>query len=463
MLARSLLGVALLVGTTAASSAQTPTLSSPDRPNGPPARLASPVSVIPPEATWRAATLNRPVAATADTPAPMPTTPTVSPRAAAAGLTARDLGCVPGCDLSGDCDGCGPPGRTWVNFQWLFWATSGQPLPVLASSAPVGTARSIAGTLGSPPTDPLFGGQRSNTDFRNGFRLTGGLWLNEQRTFGVEGDFFFLGQSRDAFAAGGNGVPIVSRPFFNALTGRQDVELVSYPGVLAGRLTAEAKSNVIGAGVNAVHNICCDESGRVDLLYGYRYLGLTDSVRIREDLTALGGQSRVPAGFRYEISDRFHTQNNFNGGLIGVSAERRFGMLFASVRASVALGANRQTTTIDGTTVAIQPNGLRTAYPGGLLTQPSNIGTYDRTAFAVMPEVGVRFGVQLGDHARLFAGYNFIYLSSVARAGDQIDVRVNPNQLPPRTGFSGPPLPAFTPRTTDFWMQGVNVGLELRF
>ena len=46
----------------------------------------------------------------------------------------------------------------------------------------------------------------------------------------------------------------------------------------------------------------------------------------------------MPAGFGFRITDRFRTENDFHGGLVGLAAERRFSSLFVSLRASVALG-----------------------------------------------------------------------------------------------------------------------------
>jgi hypothetical protein len=351
----------------------------------------------------------------------------------------------------------------WANFEWLYWAASGQPLPPLAATAPPGTPQAVAGTFANPTTHVLFGGQRANNDFRNGFRLSGGVWLNCDQTCGLEGEFFFLGRSRDRFAAGSDGSQVIGRPFFNALLGRPDVELVSFPGVVAGTLTVDSRSTAIGGGVNAVHNLCCDPCGRVDLLWGYRYFNLTDDVTVREDLTSLGGPGRVPAGFHFQIADHFRTENNFHGGVIGLAAERRFSVLFVGLRASVALGVDQQFTDIGGRTVITPPGGPPQTLPGGLLALPSNVGHYDRTVFAVLPQVGLRGGMQLTDYVRVYAGYDFVYLSNVLRAGDQIDLRVNPNLLPPAQGAGGPALPAYAPRHTDFWLQGVSLGLQVRF
>jgi len=67
---------------------------------------------------------------------------------------------------------------------------------------------------------------------------------------------------------------------------------------------------------------------------------------------------------------------------------------------------------------------------GGLLALPSNIGTQTRNRFAVIPELGVKVGYQLTDHIRVYAGYNFLYASSVVRPGNQIDPVINRAQLP---------------------------------
>jgi hypothetical protein len=61
-------------------------------------------------------------------------------------------------------------------------------------------------------------------------------------------------------------------------------------------------------------------------------------------------------------------------------------------------------------------------------------------------------------------GYSLIYWSSVARAGDQISLDVNQTYLP--RAFDdpeGPARPAFAWRDTDFWAQGINLGLDYRF
>ena len=111
---------------------------------------------------------------------------------------------------------------------------------------------------------------------------------------------------------------------------------------------------------------------------------------------------------------------------------------------------------IFGSTVA---NGV--ASPHGLLAQPSNSGSFQRNRFAVAPDLGANIGYQVTDHLRAFVGYDFLYLSEVVRAGDQVDLRVNPNQL--RGVAGGPALPAFNFHGSDYWAQGVSFGLEFKY
>lgn len=374
----------------------------------------------------------------AATPAPAPT------------LTSCPTACPP--------QACGPDGRAWGRFEWLYWAGSGQSLPPLVTVSPPDTPRPVAGVPGQPLTLTQFGGARANNDFRDGFRFTGGWWTDDTHTTGWEADFFFLSRSREAYATSSDGSAVIARPFFNAAAGVPDAELVSFPGVVAGTITADATSQVIGGGLSRLSNLCCAPNGRVDLILGVRYLHLGDTVSVTEDLTALGIASRVTPGTTFVVNDRFATSNDFYGGVIGVSGERRFGPYFVGGRMSVALGGVVQTTSIDGSTTI---GGIPQS--GGLLALPSNVGSYRRSAFAVVPEAGLRAGFQVTPHARVYGAYNFLYLSDVTRAGDQTDTQVNPALLPPRGNVAGPAVPAFQDRTTDFWLQGVSLGVEVRY
>jgi hypothetical protein len=72
-------------------------------------------------------------------------------------------------------------------------------------------------------------------------------------------------------------------------------------------------------------------------------------------------------------------------------------------------------------------------------------------------------GYYITPKLKVFAGYNVLYWTNVARSGGLIDASVNPNLIPPASGSALPARPAQQVQFTDLWAQGVNVGLELRY
>ena len=105
-------------------------------------------------------------------------------------------------------------------------------------------------------------------------------------------------------------------------------------------------------------------------------------------------------------------------------------------------------------------------YAGGLLALPgANAGSFTQNKFAVLPEVGFNVGYHITPHFRVFVGYNFLYLSSVLRPAGLINPNVDPARIPnfplPNGGSPVfPPQPAPLFRTTDFFAQGINFGIQ---
>ena len=98
------------------------------------------------------------------------------------------------------------------------------------------------------------------------------------------------------------------------------------------------------------------------------------------------------------------------------------------------------------------------------MARQTNIDEYGDDDFAVVPEVGITLRYQLTCRLRATFGYSFIYWSDVARPGEQIDTRLNPNLFPPeQVPFSGALRPRFVFRDTDFWAQGLNFGVDYRW
>jgi hypothetical protein len=342
-----------------------------------------------------------------------------------------------------------------------LWWTKDLPLPPLVTAGPPGSL----GILGNPGTTTLFGGNDVDFDERHGGRFTAGLWLNDCQTFGLEGSYFFLAGESEGFAASSPGLPVLARPFTDALTGTPTAQVVAFPGLVGGTVTATASSRLQGYEANALCNLCCSCNGRIDMLAGFRYLELDEGLGITEDV-GVGPIALPLANNRVTLFDQFDTRNRFYGGQLGARGEYWFGRLFVNVVGKVALGSTEQVVGIQGGTTVIPPVGPAALANSGLLALSSNSGRFRRNEFSVVPEVGVNMGVQVTQGVRAFVGYTFLYWTEVARPGDQLDLVLNPNRIPTSTTFGvpgGPARPAFLFRDTDFWAQGINLGLQVRY
>jgi hypothetical protein len=374
--------------------------------------------------------------------------------------------------------------RLEATAEFLLWwsKTPGQGAPLLTTSPPNGV-NGIPGTV--PGSTVLLNAGDLGGNSRDGARFGLTYWLDDCASHGFDGRIFFTGDHTDSFQANSNQFPNgLFRPFFVAnplFAGGPPFgefrEVVTSPGSTAGGFTAQSSSKFWGAELNYRDNIwssCdCGNRLRVDVLAGFRYLNLNESLTLTEDVVRLTTNPMFPdeiAGTHVVNSESFSTNNNFYGGQIGAIASYRWNRWTADLRTTVALGTTTERLEISGNQVRAIPGGPTLVLPGGLLALPTNSGTFNRDTFAVVPEVGLNVGYQVTEHFRAFIGYNFLYWSNVIRPSDQIDRVIDINNiprflnLPPGTIPSVfPPRPAQQFNETDFWAQGVNFGLEFRW
>jgi hypothetical protein len=356
--------------------------------------------------------------------------------------------CGPGC--------CPEPDNClYLNTEYLLWWVKGSKPPPLVTMG--GANDQFPGALGQPGTTVLFGGRSIDQDPFSGGRYTLGLWFDECHNFGIEGSFFSLYQQSARFSATSAGTPVLARPFFNAGTGNEDAELIAFPNLLAGTANVSLTTRLLGAEANLRANLCKGCCYRVDFLAGFRFLGLDENLNINESLQTL----QVPGG-GFRVWDGFGATNRFYGGQVGLDTELRRGRWFLDLKGKIALGSNNQVVNINGNTVITDPRTGTTALTGGLLALSTNSGRFTREMFAVAPEGTINVGYQICENVRAYVGYNFLYISDVARPANQIDRAVNTSFLPPAMP-SFPVRPAFVFKGTDFWAQGINFGLEFRY
>lgn len=336
-------------------------------------------------------------------------------------------------------------------------------LPPLVTTGP--TNSMTAGILGAPGTTVLFGDNEVNDDHRSGGRITLGAWLDDCQDLGLEGDYFAFESQSTGFSMASPGDPIIARPFFNAAQmGAPDRLFIARPGLVAGSINIQAKSSDYeSAGIRLRHLLgasqdCCGRCVRIDVLGGYRYAGFSDDLTINEVEISTAQGGTTPLGTRFDLTDAFSTKNEFHGGEIGLIGSIHRGCWSLELLGKIALGNNEQTARVNGATTVAVPGAPVVARPGGFLALPSNSGEFTNDEFTVIPEFGVNLGYSITPCCRAFVGYTFIYWSDVVRAGDQIDLTVDPSQL---TGGVGT-RPAFEFNSTDFWAQGISAGLEFR-
>jgi hypothetical protein len=197
------------------------------------------------------------------------------------------------------------------------------------------------------------------------------------------------------------------------------------------------------------------------VLYGLRWAELDEGLRINEDLVADDETT-------FLIDDMFDTNNRFIGGEIGFLVDWQRRRWSVELLSKLAIGSTRQRVNIFGQTLR---DGDQLFPDHGLLAQPSNVGTYERDEFSVIPELGLTGGYQLTERLRVTLGYTLLYWSRVARPGDQIDLRVNPDfldlptdpSLLPDPDTIQPQSPEFVFRDTDIWAHGFNAGVDYRW
>jgi len=379
---------------------------------------------------------------------------------------------------------CNPWEQFWVRMDYVGWWTNGVRLPPLVTTSPLGTSQTEAGVLGEPGTTILFGDTTVGDQFRSGIWARAGAWLDRCGTWGLEGDYLAGFEQSGAYDSGPLADrPIVARPYFDVLprdpngqpipgdVPRQAAQLISYPDLIEGRLRIDYHDFFQSAGIWGRYNLCCcdcDPCGscwgswawRVDLIGGYRYYGLSDRIAFREDLVA-GPLSPEP-GTRFVIEDQFRARNDFHGGELGLVTQVVRGRWVLEVLTKVALGNNHQTVNVDGRTSITRPDQPTDTYEGGIYALRTNVGTYERDSFVVIPQLGVELGYRWTQHLRTFVGYNILYWGTVVRAADQIDVNLDTANFPP-TVDPALPFPTFPGQSSSFWAQGINLGGELRF
>lgn len=376
----------------------------------------------------------------------------------------------------------GPPSSTgyrWsMRAEYINWRVPGINVPVpIVTTSTAPNVNTNFGAFGQSATIPIFGGSSYHYDNVPGGRLTMGIATGILPPIELSGMAFnrnldLLGLS----SSGALGSPVLARPV-NVLTvpnilgaPSSDASIIAFPGLGGGAITVQSHLNIWAFDADMVIPLCDNGVIQIDVLLGYKYAELRESLNIAEIYSIPGSQFNnlvggTPPGFTTSILDNFAADNRFNGGVVGFRSRLNYSSFSLITDGRVALGNNREIYNVTGTsTLGGLGSGL--ALPGGLLALNSNSGTTGRNVFTVIPELNMTLSCQLTTNLRVFAGYNIQYWTNVLRAGDQITTAIDPRQVPTDRNFIPNfvgigPLSGF--RTTDFFAHGFSVGLEVGF
>ncbi len=256
-------------------------------------------------------------------------------------------------------------------------------------------------------------GGRATDDFVAGIGVNVGRRLGERS--GVDAGLFLVGGAPtrlEGFAP--------STLVYSPDPSRDAPVFVALPpalGVVGSYFPAQMKTNFVGADVNYRHTLVRAETARVDVLAGYRFAYLSDELYL--------GDTPEGSSNAYQFN-RLQAETTFHGGQFGVAVGLDYGTWYTDGVVKIAYGG---VTTETGASGAF-----------GFSAPRPRLGR--ETNGAVMPTVGWKVGLRLGDQGGLFASYSFQYLDRVARLGDAF------------CGCGG---------HSDLWVNALGLGLELRF
>jgi len=371
--------------------------------------------------------------------------------------------------------GCRPTPQFWFSTEYLYWWVKPSPgtVPLVTTGS---AADAIPGAIGQPHTATLFGGSDYNFPGMSGVRATLGGWIDRDNKWGVEASGFLLENqvktynnstssvlavpinvSGTSFANGQNVVPLNSpvagqvNPLNAGSTGPG---AVATTGPYTGSVNVALTSQLWGTELSLYYNCFRGSGWTLDGIFGARYLSLRESLTL--DATSIDS-----TGISNVYHDNFQTSNQFVGGQVGFRTSYRYCGFALEGTLKVAIGMNLENVTNSGSTTQTA-GGVTSVFPGGILTQPSNIGNQNQSNLSVIPQVTLKVGYDLSPNVRVFAGYDFLYWTNVVRASNQIDHSVNPSQSYGGT-LAGASNPSFLFNQSSYFAQGVNVGVLFSF
>lgn len=318
----------------------------------------------------------------------------------------------------------------------------------------------------------LYGGRNADR-YLFGPRAEVGFFLDECQRCSLSVGGFFLFPQHERFAARSSalGDPTLSRPYLDANTGALSAFPIAEPGVLAGGVVTDLRSQLFGFEGNLGWGDCVCPGLRITGLLGFRSLFLDEDLSVYSNSTALvpGGGAflgyPVGPGSILEVGDRIGTTNRFYGGQLGAQVRWNYGCLCVDAYGKIGLGVTQQRAHLAGASRLTVGNSSVLA-PGGVLAGLNNAGDFSRNEFGTVPQFGINLAFNVHPCVRFRTGYSFLLWNDVVRPGDQIDPVVNPAYVPTDRRYgsaAAPARPAFNIGEQTLWLHTLSVGMEFHY
>jgi hypothetical protein len=318
-----------------------------------------------------------------------------------------------------------------------------------------------AGQLDDPATIVLVGQERYLDDMAPGGRFLIGTWLDDACCRRLTFRGWFAGEESFHFSANQDDFSVIARPFLNVTdeqAAQQDTQLVAFPERATGSISVSAESNMAGGDVAITQPIWRKYGGRVDFLYGYRYMRMDESLRISNTSVSLDDDF-APIGSVLSIDDSFEIDNNFHGGQVGFESLYREGCWSMRSLMKFGFGSLQRRLSLAGSTLT-SVDGATSIVEEGLLVRSTNAGSTKDQTFGWVPELEFTLGWHRFPRFDVTLGYHVIWMTDALQTGGVIDPDLAVNLADPPTGAQ---RPARAARYSTFDLQSIKLGLTYRY
>jgi hypothetical protein len=197
--------------------------------------------------------------------------------------------------------------------------------------------------------------------------------------------------------------------------------------------------------------------GRLEGLVGYRFYRYDEGLHVSQ--TILPENPNFAPGTTITSVDEFALHNVFHGVDLGLRSRIDFDLLSLTLLGKIAVGQIGQEVSVRGSQLVTVPGAGSAFNTGGLLALADNIGNHENTQWAVFPEFGFTLGYQVTPNARVSVGYSLLFLNSIIRAGNAVNLTRDASLFPPvDPAVAGGIAPSIEFIRTDMWMQSINFG-----